>query len=365
MGSKKEEAAGKKETKKQAEQTKKRVHVLFMVVGAVFFVALLVLFVWKISGASDNPSSKMVFKVGKEKVYLDEVNLCIFQNVTNLGIDSESLATTAEDGSSADEYYKNEILQVIMDYKVAAAVAKKQGITLSKEEKEAIKQDVNDYISKTDGHTLRVLGITQNRIEEIYTQRYLAHALEQTVTKDITVDKRNYCTMYMLLFPKLETDENGDYVTEDDGETPIMLSEEEVAKRKQEADAAYQELKDGADIEEIAVKYGVNAVSGQESNLSDGFGEPFSEYATSLKDGEISPVLETKSCYAILKMISANNEEMANQILDYYKSDLETETINENKVKWYKEAGVSETPEFVGNTWKNISLYDFVQYVEE
>ena len=75
--------------------------------------------------------------------------------------------------------------------------------------------------------------------------------------------------------------------------------------------------------------------------------------------------METASCYGILKMITENNEEIAEQIMGYYKSDLEQETIEENKTKWYEEAGAGSGAEFVGSTWENISLYDFVKYVEE
>ena len=212
---------------------------------------------------------------------------------------------------------------------------------------------------------LKQLGITQERVIEIYTQRYLAHALEESVIKDLKVEEQKYCTMYMLLFPKVETDANGDYVREDDGETPVMLSEEDIKKKKEDCEKAYEELKDGADIEEIAVKYGVSNVSGEESNLAESFEKPFSEYAVKLKEGEYSPILETASCYGILKMITENNEEIAEQIMGYYKSDLEQETIDENKTKWYEEAGAGSGADFVGSTWENISLYDFVKYVEE
>lgn len=347
------------------EKRKKRKKYLIMAGLITAGIVILAVLLWKVSEVGNDPAEKVVFKIGDEAVYLDEVNLCILQNVLNSGITADMLDEMEENGNSADDTYKNDILETLIDYKVKAMVAKKRGITLSDEEKKAVRSDTMEYMGKVDGHTLKQLGITQDRIIEIYTDRYLAHALEETVTKDITIEDQNYCTMYILLFPKLEMDENGDYLTEEDGKTPIMLSEEEIRQKKNDADTAYQELLDGADIEETAEKYGVKAVSGEESNLADSFGEPFGEYAKKLKEGEYSPVLETESCYAILKMLRPDNEEFADQILQYYKSDLEEDAINENKAKWYEEAGVSGEAEFIGNTWKSISLYDFVQYVEE
>lgn len=331
------------------------------VAGVVFAAAIL----WKLSGAGDAPAQKEVFKLGEEVVYLDEVNLCILQNIVNLGITNEMLNTTAQDGSNADDYYKNEILQLIMDYKVEAKLARKQGVVLSKEEEQSVRQDAVEYMGKIDGRVLKQLGITQDRVIEIYKERYLAHALEKTVTKDVEVEEQNYCTLYLLLFPKVETDADGDYVKEEDGETPVMLSEKEIAQKKADADTAYQELLAGSAIEEVADQYDVAAVSGEESNLTGSFGEPFSEYAKKLKQGEYSPVLDTASCYAIVKMVTENNETLAEQILEHYKSDLKKEAVEEKKAEWYEEVGISQEVDFLDNTWKSISLYDFVQYVEE
>ncbi|MGN0153681.1 MAG: peptidyl-prolyl cis-trans isomerase [Lachnospiraceae bacterium] len=363
---KNKESSQEKEERIAREKKKHRNELLWTVILIAVGIVVVVMALWILSGAGKEPSQTVVFKVGDDEVYLDEVNLCVLQNVVNLGIDEEKLNTTAEDGSSADDYYKNEILNVIMDYRVEAKIAEKQGITLSDEEKKSIRSDAVEYMGEIDGRIMNELGITQDRVVEIYTKRYLAHALEETVTKDVEVENQKYCTMYMLLFPKVETNEEGDYVREEDNETPVMLSDEEIAKRKEDADAAYKELtEDGADIEDIAEKYGVSNVSGEESNLEESFGEPFSEYAGKLKEGEYSPVLDTASCYVILKMVKENNEEIAEQILEYYRSDLEKEAVEEQKTKWYEEAGVSEDADFVGNVWEKLSLYDFAKYVSK
>lgn len=360
-----EKESSLKKERMALERRGKRKKLLISVVFAVAGITIVAAVLWKISGAGTVPSQKSVFRIGGEEVFLDEVNLCILQNVMNIGITDNMLNTTAQDGSSMDDFYKGKILQVITDYKVEAKIAEQQGITLSEKDRDAIRVDAVEYMGMVDGRILKQLGITQERVIEIYTQRYLAHALEESVIKDLKVEEQKYCTMYMLLFPKVETDANGDYVREDDGETPVMLSEEDIKKKKEDCEKAYEELKDGADIEEIAVKYGVSNVSGEESNLAESFEEPFSEYAVKLKEGEYSPILETASCYGILKMITENNEEIAEQIMGYYKSDLEQETIDENKTKWYEEAGAGSGADFVGSTWENISLYDFVKYVEE
>lgn len=311
------------------------------------------------------PSEVKAFQVGDNMVYMDEVNFCILENVKSFGIDTEALGEQIEDDMSADEYYKQKIMDAIMDYKVEARIAKNKGLSLTEEDLAEVNKDVVSCMESIDGGVLRKLGITQDKIMDIYKERYLAQKLEEQVVSNLETEDVSYCTMYMLLFPKVEMDENGDYVRKEDTDEPILLSDEEIDKRKAEADAAYDELQNGADIEEIAKKYGVEVYSGAESNTPETFGEPFSEYAKTLKEGEISPVIDILSCYAILKMMNPNDEEVAEQIMGYYRSDLEDKTIEENRIKWYDEVGVSKDETWTSSAWKKVTLYDFVGNVEE
>lgn len=326
----------------------------------VFGVAVIGL--WKLSGEGDKPSDILVFKLGTEEVYLDEVHFCILQNMSSLKITAEALQnTTAEDGTNAATYYKQEILDLIMDYKVEYGIAKEQGITLTDEEEKKVRTDVMTYLGQTDARVLNQWGISQELIEEVFLQRYLVSKLEDMVTDEVEVEEQRYCTIYLMLFPKIEMGEDGNYLTEEDGTTPILLTEEEIEQRKRDAEDAWKDLQEGTDVGTVAKKYGVETYSAEESNIAESFGEPFSEYAKSLDEGECSPVLETESCYAIIRMMKENNEEIAKQIMSYYKADLEEEVLEEKKAEWYEKMGVGETPVFEGKTWDKISLYDYVQ----
>ena len=354
----------KQRKKKEPNQRNRHLETVITVAIVVILVVLAAAGLWILSGEGNRPSDKLVFTVGEEKVYLDEVNFCILQNMVNLRITADALNnTTAQDGTGAAEYYKQEILDLITDYKVEAMVAEKRGMLLSKEEESSVRNDAVQFMGSVNAGVLNELGITQYMVIRVCRERYLAKKLEDTVTENMEKESQKFCTMYMMLFPKVEMEENGDYKRQEDGETPIMLSEKEIEKSKANAEAAYQELKDGAEVEKVAEKYGVTAFSGEESNLTESFGEPFSQYAESLKEGEYSPVLETPSCYAILKMITENNEELAEQILSHYNEDAAKDKVKEERKKWYREAGVEE-PQLNDSIWRNVSLYDFTQYVE-
>ncbi len=353
-------------TEETNKKKKRNIGTVVFVAGILLLSVVIVMGLWILSGEGKQPADTVVFTVGTQPVYLDEVNLYCLENITELGINKTQLDTVkSKDGTPAPVYYKNEILDLIMDTKITYQKAQKDGLNLTEEEEKGVRRDVVAYMEGVNGSVLQKLGITMDTITESYRQRALAKKMEEKVSENLEVEEQQYCTMYMLMFPKVETDKDGDYVRGADGETPILLSEEEIARKKADAQAAYEELKAGKEIEEVAKAYNVELFSGTQSNMADSFGEPFKKYAKSLKTGEFSPVLEIESCYVILEMIEENNQDLAEQIMAHYRADMEKEAMEEAIIKWADELSVSGEPEYNGEVWENISLYDFAQYVED
>lgn len=355
----------KKETN-TTEKTNKKISYVIWFLGAIVLIALLALGLWLLSEKDKQPGETLVMTVGNQKVYLDEVNLYCLENVTQLGITTKQLDTVvADDGTAAPDYYKQEILNLIMDTKVTYMKAVEEGVTLTEKEKTAVKNDAVSYMSSISGSVTKKLGITMDTILKSYEERYIVKKYGEELLSDVEVEEQKYCTVYMLLFPKVKVDENGSYVKASDGESAILLSEEEIKQKKEDADAALAELKEGAKIETVAKKYGVELVSGEESNLVGSFGEPFDQYAATLKKGELSPVLDIESCYAILQMVEENNEALAEQITAHYREEKEEEKMEQAVASWYDGYQIDKEQVLEGRTWDKLSLYDFTQYVEE
>lgn len=355
----------KKENKKKRKQKNKLWNVIWILL-AIAAIALLAFGMWKLSGEGKQPADTVVFYVGEELVYLDEVNLYCLENVVQLGLTTNQLdSVTAEDGRSASEYYKDEILTLIMNTKVTYKKAMDEGITLTKKEEEEVNNDAVSYVDSVSGSVLKEFGITMDTVTKNYRERYIVKKYSDTIVENVDVEDQKYCTLYMLMFPKVEVDEDGNYKKDEDGESAILLSEDEISQKKQDAEDALAMLKDGKEPEEVAKEYGIENVSGQESNLTGSFGDPIDEYASSLKKGECSPVLELDSAYVIVQMINENNKELADEILSYYKNDKGQEVLAESVQSWYEEYGIGEEPEWNGSLWDEISLYDFARYVEE
>ena len=337
--------------------------VIWFIVAALVVIAI---GLWILADASKKASNTVVFKVGSENVYLDEVNFAILQNIELLGLTAESVqGETLEDTVQVNELYKQSIIKDVMDYKVKCLIAQQQGSSLTEEDKVNIQQDAINYLSSVDARVLNKWEVQQELVEEVYEQRYLAAKLEKSVIQDVSIEEQRYCTVYIMLFPKIVMEGSNAYAKQEDGVTPILLSDEDIEQRKADAEAALLELRDGADEEETAAAYGVAEYSAEESNLIDSFEEPFLGEIKKLSDGECSPVIDTASCYAIVKMISENDEETASQIMQYYQADFQQELLEEKQVEWYEQLGIGQKPELVGKVWDKISLYDYMERMEE
>ena len=155
----------KQRKKKEPNQRNRHLETVITVAIVVILVVLAAAGLWILSGEGNRPSDKLVFTVGEEKVYLDEVNFCILQNMVNLRITADALNnTTAQDGTGAAEYYKQEILDLITDYKVEAMVAEKRGMLLSKEEESSVRNDAVQFMGSVNAGVLNELGITQDMV---------------------------------------------------------------------------------------------------------------------------------------------------------------------------------------------------------
>lgn len=307
---------------------------------------------------SDYAKTK-AFSVGDESVYMDEVNFCILQTLEEYTITESMLEATNEEGQLGEQYYKNQIQKMIVNYKVENQIAREEGITLSEEEEKDLKKRVADISNLIRGSALKEYGISLDCITSIFRQQYIAQKLEAQIIEDLEIEECNYCTMYLMLFPKVAMLEDGTIQTQDDGKTPQMLSDSELEEQKQNADAALEELNAGADIYEVARKYGVENFSDEQSNMSDNFDEPFISYAKKLKEGELSSVIDTPSCYVILKMMKENDEEIQNQLIEQYRTELGKETIEQKRNTWYEKIGVNLESMKNERAWEKLTLYDY------
>lgn len=345
----------------QKEKSKVNKKVLFGVSICFVVLVLVVIICFSKMGKTTDPSKEKAFQIGDDITYMNEVYVCVLQTLLPLELDQEKLSATLEDGRTAEEYYKTSVYEIMEKYKIECLIAKEQGIELTESEKQAVKDDVTVFVSTISGKAMRELQITSDCVEKVMEEQHLAHKLEVETVSDIEVEDLQYCTIYYMMFPKVKTYENGEFVMSENGETPVLLNVDEIEKRKEDAQNARELLLAGEEAEAVAKQYGVEAFSGVQSSLVESFDEPICDWVKELKEGDCSEVKEISSCYAVIKLLSSHDEEKEEQVADDYRIDLENKKISEKMSEWrdkvYGEAETGKTYQ----AWDKMSLFDFLK----
>lgn len=96
-----------------------------------------------------------------------------------------------EDGTTLGEWVKNQTLEQMIYVKVVCAEAKKLGISLDSEEKKAVSERTEEYMSKAEYSVLALYGIARKDVEQVYTDNALVQKIYDSVTLNVDTDISN------------------------------------------------------------------------------------------------------------------------------------------------------------------------------
>jgi len=212
--------------------------------------------------------------------------------------------------------------------KIIVEMAEKEGVKISDENKKAVEDVFND---KEQLAAFTEQGIDIGRMKKLYLNDYLISAYLEKLQKDASdedvvayiksineeneqLDMNQYNTSHILL-----------KTSSSDGNT---LSDEEKAKKKEEAEKILQRVKSGEDFatvaKEVSEDTGTKENGGQYTMYADGNTmEQYEKAVKTLKEGEIyAEVVETEAGYHVIKLDSkvengrAKNETEREEYID-------------------------------------------------
>lgn len=212
--------------------------------------------------------------------------------------------------------------------KIIVEMAEKEGVKISDENKKAVEDVFND---KEQLAAFTEQGIDIGRMKKLYLNDYLISAYLEKLQNDASdedvvayiksineeneqLDMNQYNTSHILL-----------KTSSSDGNT---LSDEEKAKKKEEAEKILQRVKSGEDFatvaKEVSEDTGTKENGGQYTMYADGNTmEQYEKAVKTLKEGEIyAEVVETEAGYHVIKLDSkvengrAKNETEREEYID-------------------------------------------------
>lgn len=329
----------------------------------IFTLALTLVTGCSKSGGSEN-SKKLTVTVGDSKVYLDEMMYYIFMNEYQLDQYDQMykayMGTSYWDmeyseGVTMREFAKTSTMDMVVQYEILYAEAKKAGYELTAEEKETLPTNVEQFMSAITEEQLEKTGLTKEIVETVVeklmvTSRYIQDMIDKFEIDDAaitaTVDKdelKQYNTQ--ALFVETST-------IDEEGKT-VAFSDKEKADAKKKIDAVLEKAKAGDEFDKIVE--GQEEIQKQDNNFVIGQGAVSEEYeklAKGLKNDEVTDVVETADGYYIIKMVNNNSDES-------YKAEVDKKISEEEQKQFEAEyAKIKETYKVTINdeVWNEIVM---------
>ena len=179
-----------------------------------------------------------------------------------------------DENQTVEEYFTEIINQRIMNYLIAQSIFREQKLTLSSDEKKAIKNDIKEkieyYGSRGElNEELKNLMLNIDSLETIYTWEKRHDAVydyfygkngTETVSDSQIIDyyEKNYSRIKYIVFytTKIKTDDKGNYVYDSDGQLVTEeMTEEELAATKKKILECNEKLNNGASFDDMIKEY--------------------------------------------------------------------------------------------------------------
>ncbi len=261
----------------------------------------------------------------------------------------EDFWDTAElEGKKLIETAREKALDEVINAVIIEQKAKEQGITITKDEENSINSQVTSMSAQLGSRDkynewLKEQGLTDELYRRFIKINYLSQKLMNADDIQVTdADIKEYYEKNIARVKHILV------LTTDSNNSP--LSDEEVAKKREEAEGLLKRAKDGEDFDKLVEEYSEDPGSKSQPDgyyLGKGFilgsqgsmVSEFEEASLALKVGEVSDIVETTYGFHIIKRYEndpAVMEQNKDQLTSYAKNEVFTKLVE----SWKKDANV-------------------------
>jgi hypothetical protein len=312
------------------------------------------------TNTSDVASGDIVLNVGEHQVSEEEVMVHTFLELLSGQVTSSMV-------SADEETYKNEILTEIRETKILYDQAIADEMEFGDEDLEQVDtliQSFKDYVGED---VMAEYGISDDMVEKVITETSYVDKLENDTRNSMGKEKTeeynekykdyNFQTVYYMVFPTIEADDDGNPKQDDDGNY-IPLDDEAKESAKAQAEAAMAEVNSGKDAEEVAEEYGVDAYSDDKAGLAGSYSETINDAIAELSEGQCTGIYESSTGYYFVTLLTDNDQTMFDSYVYAIVSDEVDADYETQKQEWMDKVPTDDETDLLNGIWENFSLTD-------
>ncbi len=217
--------------------------------------------------------------------------------------------TLDEEGRTYGTLRKEQVLDELLDIQIACTHAEELGVAVYEEENRDIAEFTAEFIENVGRDALLKYNITEALIKQLYTNNIIATKVYESITLSVDTDISDEEARQMKIQYIFKTKEKTLNDVEKENGVEEELTEEELSKLR----TTMQTLRDTAITKEDFASYAklnTDSSDGVEKYIGAGdLPDSVSKIVLTLKDGELSPVIETEEGFYIFKCITAFDED--------------------------------------------------------
>ncbi len=304
-----------------------------------------------------DPSEVVVLTVGDNAVYLDEVNYYALSYATTMGIseDTDLDSAFSEDYPTMDDALKAQFLITLRQTYILYQKAQEADTTLTDDELSEVDELVQTYVDSANQETLDKFGLDDDALTRVFTIYQIVQKFENQLAEDadVEVEEASYGSYYNFVFLTIELDEDGNAVTDDDGNY-VYLSDEEQESQKALAEEVRARVLDGEDAETLIEEYDLSSTSNIIYATTESLEETYG-----LQDGEVSDLLEESFGYLFVQISSLVDDEYSQYVTAYNAQSAAQEYVEEVEQTWFDEFEINDD-DIVEDVWEAFTFKDFI-----
>lgn len=226
-----------------------------------------------------------------------------------------------------ETYLVDQVKEFLQEMKMMNLLAEDKGVTLTSGEKEAVRKASAEYFESLTKEDITYMKVTEEDVKTMYEQYYLSNKVVTELTKDMNLEIS-------------------------DSEAKVIIIDQIVLKDKEQADHVLSLVTvEGADFSALAREYSIEET--MERHIGRGeVSKPYEEAAFALLAEEISPVVEDKGKYYIIKCVNDYDETATQERKSGLYRTRKKEAFDQIYNKYKEEHPVT----FSNEIWKDVKF---------